>query len=346
MAAARYGHVEAVKALLASGADATITDKHGHDAIAHLKVGMAKNLAAAKNGKAVKRILTAAAEQPQLQATIEGILRENFELELKRREEAIMVRVHAWANAIQCKLSALQSENDVLKSELRSVVSRKRKRVDEQSRTVKTQPFARLSSMLESEKGHTRRLKGEVETKAKLLEDAKSKLEDFEEYFYNPVLTEQVRLKREVVDAKDELIKAEDCGVNIKEAGSLNRGMFWGKIKAKNLEAFRACEMLLEDSDFRPLRCGRRGEMEPDPHHPKLDALRAVYGDEPARIALEAWYELEKYNPSGGYQVKIPWHASEDRELTLAEGIRDIVAFCRKQSRKRRATKDIEFWKK
>ena len=91
-------------------------------------------------------------------------------------------------------------------------------------------------------KGAYQTSQGEVETKAKLLEDAKSKLEDFEEYFYNPVLTEQVRLKREVVDAKDELIKAEDCGANIKEAGFLNRGMFWGKIKAKNLEAFRAAK--------------------------------------------------------------------------------------------------------
>ena len=53
---------------------------------------------------------------------------------------------------------------------------------------------------------------------------------------------------------------------------------------------------------------------------PKLAQMEAAYpGQGVATFVLSVWQELQRFNPSGGYTVEIPWHRKEERELTPAE---------------------------
>ena len=58
---------------------------------------------------------------------------------------------------------------------------------------------------------------------------------------------------------------------------------------------------------------------------PKLAQMEAAYpGQGVATFVLSVWQELQRFNPSGGYTVEIPWHNKEERELTPAE-VTDVL---------------------
>jgi len=58
---------------------------------------------------------------------------------------------------------------------------------------------------------------------------------------------------------------------------------------------------------------------------PKLAQMEAAYpGQGVATFVLSVWQELQRFNPSGGYTVEIPWHNKEQRELTPAE-VTDVL---------------------
>ena len=58
---------------------------------------------------------------------------------------------------------------------------------------------------------------------------------------------------------------------------------------------------------------------------PKLAQMEKAYpGLGVAAFVLSVWQELQRFNPSGGYTVEIPWHNKEERELTPAE-VTDVL---------------------
>ena len=62
-----------------------------------------------------------------------------------------------------------------------------------------------------------------------------------------------------------------------------------------------------------------------NPDDPKLAQMEAAYpGQGVGAFVLSVWQELQRFNPSGGYTVEIPWHNKEERELTPAE-VTDVL---------------------
>ena len=67
------------------------------------------------------------------------------------------------------------------------------------------------------------------------------------------------------------------------------------------------------------------GEEVVNDQDPKLAQMEAAYpGQGVATFVLSVWQELQRFNPSGGYTVEIPWHNKEERELTPAE-VTDVL---------------------
>ena len=84
-------------------------------------------------------------------------------------------------------------------------------------------------------------------------------------------------------------------------------------------------------SDWHPMRvvmgaAGGAPKEVINPEDPKLLQIEKAYpGLGAAEFVLGVWQELQRFNPSGGYTVEIPWHAAQERELTPAEVIEILI---------------------
>ena len=81
-------------------------------------------------------------------------------------------------------------------------------------------------------------------------------------------------------------------------------------------------------SDWHPMKVvvtDGVGEEVVNDQDPKLAQMEAAYpGQGVGAFVLSVWQELQRFNPSGGYTVEIPWHNKEERELTPAE-VTDVL---------------------
>jgi len=84
-------------------------------------------------------------------------------------------------------------------------------------------------------------------------------------------------------------------------------------------------DVLLRDPNFRPVRnvlkAGSTEEMEQVPHRedPQWIRIKAKHGSDVAEAVLKAFQELDEWNPSGRYTVRIPFDDKLGRELQPAE---------------------------
>jgi hypothetical protein len=84
----------------------------------------------------------------------------------------------------------------------------------------------------------------------------------------------------------------------------------------------------LRDPSFHPFKMvmyNGEPQKEVDETNPKLQQLEEEYGLEVKTQVLRALREMDVWNPSGRYEVLIPWHKTENRELKPSEIVKVIM---------------------
>jgi len=150
---------------------------------------------------------------------------------------------------------------------------------------------------------------------------------DYQQNMMGALLVKERNATTSLVEARRAAIEAADRGfpVPVRQMGLLDEKVLRRAARARRIDDVQASvlqDVLLRDPAFRPVRIVCQGEtatQEGDLTHPKLAEVSAAHGKDVAEAVLRAFLELDEWNPSGRYVVRIPWHEAQQRELQPAE---------------------------
>lgn len=110
--------------------------------------------------------------------------------------------------------------------------------------------------------------------------------------------------------------------------------------RINEVQASELQDVLLRDPSFRPVRHVPRNDgsddvdQVPNREDPRFVQVKAEFGADVAEAVLQAFLELDEWNPSGRYTVRIPWDERLGRELQPAEVTQIILAATTAPARK------------
>ena len=153
---------------------------------------------------------------------------------------------------------------------------------------------------------------------------------DMQHQILGPLLAKERDTNDQLRNAREQALQAHDRGfpVPVRTMGLLDSKVMRkaarnGRISEEEISQLQ--DVLLRDPNFRPVRMvlkpGSTDEMEQIPYREDKELLRikAKYGTDVAEAVLKAFQELDEWNPSGRYTVRIPYCEKLGRELQPAE---------------------------
>jgi len=168
----------------------------------------------------------------------------------------------------------------------------------------------------------------------------KTKIEELEEQLemqdmlLQPLITKERTTNDSLMDARKAALQAAAQGfpVPVRDMGLLNELVMRKAARAGRIDEIGASELqevLLRDPGFRPVRVRQiegteRHEQVPNYKDPRLMQVATKHGQDVAEAVMTAFLELDEWNPSGRYTVRIPWDEINQRELQPAE-VTDLI---------------------
>ncbi|KAG0590523.1 hypothetical protein KC19_1G105900 [Ceratodon purpureus] len=234
-------------------------------------------------------------------------------------------------------------------------------RVTEQLETEK----AKKAEMAEANKELTEKEKEEYEAKIAMLEEQYRDCQedvDAEKDLVNQLTISHRKANDEVEDAKTTILSSRvlhkygTSEIGVKVLGQVNTDGWWDACKEKfrnNEEKFCAwqsrIDVMLRKHSFNPIKVvpdGKGGHKNIiDEDDEELKKLRNKYGPLVANAVGVAALELTEYNPSGRYNISMPWNFKQDVKATMSQ-IFQLLADILKEKEAELKEKDKEIKEK